>query len=134
MNDLGKNLKVAGWCVEGRIEPLRIEAILQYLVELAEMDTAGIPAQAWTFPLIDGRGGTGQTVVQPFVELQPLSESFCTGLLPGLVINDNWPEFHHTFFLIASCKPFDPFTIKNWLHCNVGDVLSWGEFVLNSLL
>jgi len=69
------------------------------LVNFLGMDMAGMLPDVRTFPLPDGRGGIGQTIMQPFVERllhQPLTTSF--------IIFDLWPE--HFTITIKSCMEF----------------------------
>ena len=70
-----------------------------HLVNFLGMDMAGMAPDVRTFPLPDGRGGEGQTIMQPFVEKllhQPLTTSF--------MIFDIWPE--HFTVTIKSCMQF----------------------------
>jgi hypothetical protein len=69
------------------------------LVNFLGMDMAGMAPDMRTFPLPDGRGGEGLTIMQPFVEMllhQPLTTSF--------MIFDIWPE--HFTITIKSCMQF----------------------------
>jgi hypothetical protein len=69
------------------------------LVNFLGMDMAGMPPDVRTFPLPDGRGGQGATIMQPFVEKllhQPLTTSF--------MIFDCWPG--HFTLTIKSCIQF----------------------------
>jgi hypothetical protein len=69
------------------------------LVNYLGMDMAGMAPDVRTFPLPDGRGGEGVTIMQPFVErliCQPLTTSF--------MIFDVWPE--HFTITIKSCMRF----------------------------
>jgi hypothetical protein len=69
------------------------------LVNFLGMDMAGMAPDVRTFPLPDGRGGEGLTIMQPFVEMllhQPLTTSF--------MIFDIWPE--HFTVTIKSCMQF----------------------------
>jgi len=125
MKKLGLNLHVTGWCVDCRLSALEAEAVLVHLVEQIEMDTGGLPAKVWHFPINGGQGGEGFTVAQPLVE------SIALGLQPvGAMVADIWSEHHHSFFLIASCNPYDKRTVGDWLHSHVGRVISFGEFDL----
>jgi hypothetical protein len=69
------------------------------LVNFLGMDMAGIAPDVHTFPLPDGRGGEGLTIMQPFVETvihQPLTTSF--------MIFDIWPGWFT--ITIKSCIQF----------------------------
>ncbi len=124
MKTLGQNLYVTGWTVECDLTPQGVEAVLVHLVEQVKMDTGGLPAQVWTFP-INGRGGAGVTAVQPLVE------SFNLGFRPvGALIGDTWTDHNHTFFLIASCCQYDKRIVGDWLTCFVGRIISFGQFDL----
>jgi hypothetical protein len=123
-NPLGQNLYVTGWCVECDLSPQGVEAALTHLVEQIRMDTGGLPAQVWKFP-VAGKGGTGVTAVQPLVE------SFNLGYRPaGAAIGDTWTDHNHCFFVIASCRPYDIRTVGDWLHAFIGRVISFGNFDL----
>jgi hypothetical protein len=88
------------------------------------MDTGGMSAQVWRFP-VAGKGGAGVTAVQPLVE------SFNLGFKPaGAVIGDTWTDHNHTFFVIASCREYDNRKIGEWLSCYIGKIISFGEFDL----
>jgi hypothetical protein len=121
---LGKNLYVTGWCVECSLSPQGVEAALMHLVDQIRMDTGGIPAQVWKFP-VTGKGGAGVTAVQPLVE------SFNLGYLPaGAVIGDTWTDHNHCYFIIASCRVYDVDIVKDWLHTYIGPIISYGNFDL----
>jgi hypothetical protein len=121
---LGQNLFVSGWCVECCLTPQAVEAVLVHLVEQIKMDTGGLTAQVWKFP-IAGKGGAGVTAVQPLVE------SFNLGCLPaGAVIGDTWTNHTHCFFIIASCRSYDKQMVGDWLHSFIGKVYSSGNFDL----
>ena len=124
IESLGQSLHVTGWTVESQLTPQAVEAVLMHLVDLIRMDTGGMAAQVWKFPLA-GKGGAGVTAVQPLVE------SFNLGFRPaGSVIGDTWTDHEHCFFLIASCRPYDKRTVGDWLTSHVGRILSFGEFDL----
>ncbi len=74
---------------------------LDRLVNFLGMDQAGMLPDVRAYPLPDGRGGEGLTIMQPYVESrltihQPLTTSFA--------IIDSWPE--HFTVTIKSCMPF----------------------------
>jgi hypothetical protein len=76
---------------------------LNRLVNFLGMDTAGMNPAIWPYPIPDGRGGEGLTIIQPYVEPlkilgQPLTTSF--------VVIDSWPE--HFSITIKSCMRFSP--------------------------
>jgi hypothetical protein len=123
-NTLGRSLFVTGWCVECRLTPQAVEAALMHIVEQIRMDTGGMDAQVWRFP-IAGKGGAGVTAVQPLVE------SFNLGFLPaGAVIGDTWTDHDHCYFIVASCRPYDTRQVGDWLNSFVGRIISFGNFDL----
>lgn len=74
---------------------------LEHLVNFLGMDRAGMAPDVRAYPLPDGRGGEGLTIMQPYVEPrltvhQPLTTSFA--------IIDSWPE--HFTLTIKSCMRF----------------------------
>ena len=125
---LGQNLYISGWCVECQLTAQGVEAALVHLVEQIGMDTGGLGAQVWRFPLGNGKGGSGVTAVQPLVE------SFSLGCIPaGTVVGDTWTDHDHCFFVVASCKPFDTREISDWLRMYIGKVVSCGRFDLRGV-
>lgn len=96
MNDLaetalGKRMHSQSFALHGRMDE---SAWRQFLVDCAEamaMTPAGAPA-IWNYP-VDGKGGSGKTI------LQPITESF-------LVI-DTWPDHDGAYLFVCSCRRFD---------------------------
>jgi hypothetical protein len=91
------------WNLDVMVEGARsLQEILDGRVRLVNflgMDMAGMAPDVRIFPLPDGRGGEGVTIMQPFVErliYQPLTTSF--------MIFDVWPE--HFTITIKSCMQF----------------------------
>jgi hypothetical protein len=91
------------WNMDVMVEGVKtLQEILDGRVQLVNflgMDMAGMPPDVRTFPLPDGRGGSGLTIMQPFVETllhQPLTTSF--------MIFDVWPK--HFTITIKSCMKF----------------------------
>ena len=97
---------------------------LEQVVNVLGMDRAGMEPDVRSYPIPDGRGGEGKTIMQPYVELkllhQPLTTSF--------VIIDSWPE--HFTLTIKSCVQFDPVTIMQEIPRIFGNILDCHYWVL----
>lgn len=97
------------------------------LVNFLGMDMAGMAPDVRTFPLPDGRGGMGQTVMQPFVEKllhQPLTTSF--------MIFDVWPE--HFTITIKSCVQFSAGAVCSEISRVFGLVIDYHSWTLGSVV
>lgn len=113
------------WNLDVMVEGARtLQEILDGRVRLVNflgMDMAGMAPDVRTFPLPDGRGGEGLTIMQPFVETllhQPLTTSF--------MIFDIWPE--HFTVTIKSCIQFSAEAVCSEISRLFGPVLdchSW---------
>ena len=93
------------------------------LVNYLGMDMAGMPPDVRSFPLPDGRGGRGRTIMQPFVEKllhQPLTTSF--------MIFDLWPE--HFTVTIKSCLQFSAEAVCSEISRIFGPVLDCHNWTL----
>lgn len=88
---------------------------LEHLVNFLGMDTAGMAPDVRSYPLPDGRGGAGLTIMQPYVEMfhQPMTTSFA--------IIDAWPE-HYTL-TIKSCIEFSGKVVMQEIQRRFGDVI-----------
>lgn len=93
------------------------------LVNFLGMDMAGMPPDVRTFPLPDGRGGEGWTIMQPFVEKllhQPLTTSF--------MIFDIWPE--HFTVTIKSCVQFSAEAVCSEIARGFGRIIDCHSWTL----
>lgn len=120
---LGQRMFVAGFAVAGALAEEEMKIVLAEIVALVGMDTAGMPAKAWAYPLTDGQGGVGETICQPLVE--------------SFIISDSWPDLFHkgravpkTYVILASCRSFDPRVPEAHLTREIGPVLRQGYFEL----
>ena len=77
--------------LRGRLSDDAWRAFLVDCVSAMGMTTAGDPA-VYRYPL-DGKGGTGLTI------MQPITESF--------LVVDTWPDHDGAYLHVSSCKPFD---------------------------
>lgn len=113
--ELGVSLQIAGFAVEGYLSEFEAQAFLQEIVNLIGMTPHGLPIVR-TFPTLEGLGGEGETIVQPFF-LQPLVESF-TFSLPGAMAYDSYKlgKTNGFYLLIASCKDFSSTAIEIYLN------------------
>jgi S-adenosylmethionine/arginine decarboxylase-like enzyme len=87
---LGLRIRSFGLVLKGQLPETRW---LQFLSEVAlaiGMNAVGDPA-VWTYP-VDGKGGTGQTIVLP------ITESF--------LALDTWPDHDGAYLFVCSCRPF----------------------------
>ncbi|TRZ44512.1 hypothetical protein D4S03_11955 [bacterium] len=62
---LGTKLRLAGFACLGTVVPGRLAYVLSQIVKLVGMSTAGMEAKIWAYPLPDGKGGVGETAMQP---------------------------------------------------------------------
>jgi len=74
----------------------------ELLVDFLDMDRAGMDPDVRSYPLPDGRGGEGLTIMQPYVE--PERRTFHQPLTTSFLIIDSWPE--HFTLTIKSCVEF----------------------------
>jgi len=116
---LGQNLYVSVVCTAGVKSKAETQAILNRLAPFINMRTGGMPSRTWFYPALDGCGGLGYTLTQP------ICESFEAAIVPGCLWADVWVEadLDHTFWVIASCRPFDHQKVVNWFAETVGAVL-----------
>ena len=115
---LGERLRVAGFCCLGVVEPNLLTQLAEQVVQLVGMDTAGMAAKVWAYPLIGGKGGVGHTVCQPLVE--------------SLLAFDTWPALDEprVYVILASCKVFDTREVAKFLTDKIGVVVRQGSFEL----
>jgi len=113
---LGTRLIVTGWRMAGRVAPMRLTLVLNNLVVLAGMSTGGLKPKIWSYPTLEGKGGVGETIVQPLVE--------------SLIFGDAWKDHNVTYIILASCKEYDAQAIRDYLAQEIGPVLRMGEFEL----
>lgn len=113
---LGTCLIVTGWRVGGRVAPLRLAIILNQVVAIAGMSTGGLKPKIWSYPTLEGKGGVGETIVQPLVE--------------SLIFGDAWPDHNVTYIILASCKEYDAQKIGEFLAQHIGPILKTGTFEL----
>lgn len=93
------------------------------LVKFLGMDMAGMAPDVRNFPLPDGRGGVGQTIMQPFVEkllYQPLTTSF--------LIIDVWPD--HFTLTIKSCMQFSAEAVCSEISRIFGQIIDCHNWTL----
>jgi len=118
---LGTKLRVAGFGCLGMVAPDRLAYILTQIVAMVAMSTGGMAPQIWTYPLPDGRGGEGQTALQPLVE--------------SFLALDTWPALKHrgkaipkVYVVLASCRPFSMDAVAAYLAKEIGPVMRMGSF------
>lgn len=88
---LGTRMHTQGFALKGKMEAARWQSFLCAVAEAMGMTPTGHPAM-WKYPLANGAGGTGITLIQP------ITESF-------LAI-DIWPDHGGAYLQICSCKFF----------------------------
>ena len=118
---LGTKMRIAGFGCVGTVAPERLAYLLSQIVALVAMSTGGMLPQIWSYPLPDGRGGVGQTAVQPLVE--------------SFLAMDTWPGLKHrgqrvpkVYIVLASCRPFDLDAVAGYLAKEIGPVMRQGYF------
>lgn len=118
---LGTKLRVAGFGCLGMVAPERLAHVLTQIVAMVGMSTGGMEAKIWSYPLPDGRGGTGETALQPLVE--------------SFLAVDTWPALKHrgkpipkVYVVLASCRPFSLDAVVAYLSKEIGPVVRMGSF------
>ena len=88
---LGTRMHSAGLVLQGVLTPARW---LEFLAEVAKAIgmSAVDEAKVWTYPALDGKGGSGQTIVLP------VTESF--------LALDTWADHHGAYLLVCSCRSY----------------------------
>lgn len=113
---LGTRLIITGWRLAGRVSPVRLAYILSQVVIIAGMDTGGLKPKIWSYPTLEGKGGSGETICQPLVE--------------SLIFGDAWQDLNVTYVVLASCRPYCSQAIGSYLAKEIGPVLRMGNFEL----
>jgi hypothetical protein len=105
----------------GTVAPDRLAYVLSQIVALVGMSTGGMSPKIWAYPLPDGRGGTGETAMQPLVE--------------SFLAIDTWPSLSHrgkpvpkVYIVLASCRPFSLDAVCAYLSKAIGPVVRQGFF------
>ncbi len=125
--NLGLTMYVSVFAVRACPPPDRMKRILKGLVEWIGMTTADLAPQVWYYPW-EGMGGEGETVILPFVCVQPLMESLSCGLGQiGVGAADTWREHGGTYIIIASCRPYSVQRVASYLGQEAGLVVDFGE-------
>jgi hypothetical protein len=114
------------WNLDAMVEGQpTLQELLDGRVRLANflgMDMAGMSPDVRTFPLPDGRGGQGCTVMQPFVEI--LHQSLTTSFM----VFDLWPE--HFTITIKSCVQFSAEAVCSEITRTFGPVIDCHSWTL----
>ena len=90
MPELGRRMYAQNIVLRGCLDESEWLSFLSACAEAMNMSAAGIPG-VWRYP-VDGKGGTGVTIVQP------ITESF--------LVVDTWPDHDGAYMHVASCKRF----------------------------
>lgn len=85
------------------------------LVIFLNMDAAGMAPDVRSYPLPDGRGGEGLTIMQPYVEPQAI---YHQPLTTSFAIIDSWPE--HFTLTIKSCLQFSAEAVMQFIFFKYG--------------
>jgi hypothetical protein len=124
---LGLELQVSGFAVVGEPSEEASKILLQNIVNYIGMSTGGMKPAVWTYPIEAGQGGTGHTLVQPYLTLQPLVES----LSAAFTAIDQWTDHNGFYLIICSCRCFSSDSVKEFLeHLNY-KVINKQEFILS---
>lgn len=120
---LGTKMRIAGFGCLGVVAPERLAYILSQIVAMVAMSTGGMTPKIWSYPLPDGRGGEGETAIQPLVE--------------SFLAVDTWPTLKHkgkgipkVYVILASCRPFNLGAVAGYLSKEIGPVVRQGFFEL----
>lgn len=122
---LGQLMQVTVILLRGTPSFEEVSNLQKALVDKIGMRTDNLCPRTWIFPMPNGAGGVGETIVQPFMVAQPLVESICMGLQPGVIVTDSWYEYNHFYLIVCSCKEFSPLAVKLWLW-------KWGYSIVDS--
>ena len=98
-DNLGSRLLLASFAVKGAVTRDFAAGIMQALIDAIGVSPAHSPI-IYPYP-VDGKGGTGFTVIQP------ITESF--------LAVDAWPDHGGAYVVVASCKWFDAELVKQTL-------------------
>lgn len=103
MNDkeFGSCMYVSGFALIGGIDETKCLAIDREVITTIQMNMTNLPATIQKFPTVDGKGGSGATVVES------LTESF--------VAWDYWTKLGGAYFFVVSCKKYDANIVANVL-------------------
>lgn len=108
VEQLGSKLYILALKLKGTLPKEQMADVLERVVEISGMSTAGMLPAVWTYPLESGQGGLGNTICQPLVE--------------SFLISDDWPDLGHTYVILASCRHYDIQEIISFLAKAVGPV------------
>lgn len=87
---LGERIRAFGVVLHGRLDETRWRQFLHEVALAIGMNAVGDEA-VWTYP-INGKGGSGQTIVLP------ITESF--------LALDTWPDHDGAYLFVCSCRFF----------------------------
>jgi S-adenosylmethionine/arginine decarboxylase-like enzyme len=87
---LGSRMHAYGVVLQGVLSGPRWIEFLQAVAQAIGMSAVAEPA-VWTYP-VEGKGGTGQTIVLP------ITESF--------LALDTWADHDGAYLLVCSCRPY----------------------------
>lgn len=90
---LGRRMFFHAFAIRGWMENDQWRVFLADAVCAIDMENVGSAAE-WTYPLVNGAGGNGSTIVQP------ITESF--------LALDTWPDHDGAYLVVCSCRPFEP--------------------------
>lgn len=87
---LGERMRAFGVVLHGSLPETRWVQLLHEVALAIGMNAVSPPA-VWTYP-VDGKGGSGQTIVLP------ITESF--------LALDTWPDHRGAYLFVCSCRPY----------------------------
>jgi len=87
---LGSRMHAYGVVLKGALSGTRWIEFLQAVAQAIGMNAVAEPA-VWTYP-VEGKGGTGQTIVLP------ITESF--------LALDTWADHDGAYLLVCSCREY----------------------------
>jgi len=97
----GEGLRVCVFACIGSSNESICKEINQKIVSAIKMNIDGLSPKTWEYPLDDGKGGEGITLVQPLVE--------------SFIAWDTWPLLRGAYLFVVSCKEYNPDIIINIL-------------------
>lgn len=99
--DFGSAIKVSIFACKGKSSEQLCNDINTTVISAINMNISNLSPKCWQYPLENGKGGTGITLIQPLVE--------------SFVAWDTWVDYEGAYFFVVSCKEYDPKIIEDIL-------------------
>jgi S-adenosylmethionine/arginine decarboxylase-like enzyme len=100
--NFGEGLRVAIFSCKGASNEAICNEINQKVIAAIKMNKDELAPKCWEYPLENGKGGIGLTLVQPLVE--------------SFIAWDTWPSHDGAYLFVVSCKEYDPLIVETILN------------------